>query len=625
MITKKVFEKISFTIVSLVALFLSLRNIYGEDIGFHLHAGRWMIQNFSLPPNEIFTYTSNGIQYIDLNWLYQLLMYGIYSIGGSVGLILINSIFIVATLFFLFKQIKNSSVFLPWFFLLAIITASPLFEIRPHSVSWLLMSITLFILQKYFDGNEKMIRWLPVAMLLWVNIHSLFILGLVVLACYFASIYCLDKKFYNQFLLFASLSVLVCFLNPFGWKGFIFPFEQVLALKSGNIFKENIRELQNPFSSKLYEEGFFHAIFHSWIFFDLFCTIAFLSLIIGYKRMRVHEWLLFFIFLFFAYSATKNIGYFIFAVAPIVVANFLREKNSAKHKNKQEKISFLEKYSLYIFSVFVLLCFILILSIRTNAFYIHYRSSYRFGFGWSNENLPVKATGFLVKNNLNGKILNQLDFGGYLEFFVNQKVSIDGRLDFVGENNFSEQVALSTDDSKQKLISKLNPDVIIFSYYSAPDWLTFLQKQSGWRCVYVDGNAALYLKNNYAEKIPAITEKDLLSGIQNFSDEQIDKLMKEKQDAGFFSSLFHPQYFPDEEHNLIAFCFYYNWGNAAKQFSANAFQKATSDYPEMYQNLGSIYFQFRDKNRSLFCYEKYLSKKKNEQVQKRVEFLKNCN
>ena len=89
--------------------------------------------------------------------------------------------------------------------------------------------------------------------------------------------------------------------------------------------------------------------------------------------------------------------------------------------------------------------------------------------------------------------------------------------------------------------------------------------------------------------------------------------------------MFHAQYYPEDELNEAVFCFYYNWVDVAKQITANGFAKASSDYPELYQNLGSIFFQYKDKNRSLYCYKKYLEAVKNPQVEERVRFLENLN
>lgn len=391
------------------------------------------MENFSFPEKDTFTYSANENKYIDLNWLYQLLMYSIYSIAGSTGLILTNSIFILISVYLLFKRTIHQSFLLPWICLLGILAISPSFEIRPHTLSWMFLSIALFILQKYYDGNKKTIRWLPLIMILWVNCHSLFVLGFVVIGCYGVSIFVNKKDVLKDYIIWSALAVAACLLNPYGWHCFSIPLEQLFILQDGNIFKANIRELQSPFSASQYEFTFKN-LFLQWHFFDLFILAAIISLLINLKKHKIHEWLIAIIFFYFAYSAIKNIGYFIFAITPII-ANVFPPAVKNK-KNKRTTISLTDKYVRQLSIVFLAVCTLLILVVRTNALYIHYRATYRFGFGWQNSNLPVKATAFLINNHFKGKMLNQLDFGGYLEFFTRQKVYIDGRLEVMGKELF---------------------------------------------------------------------------------------------------------------------------------------------------------------------------------------------
>lgn len=611
-------KNISFVLISFVTLFFSLRNIYGEDVGFHLRAAEWMTQNLSLPPNEAFIYTDSGKEYINLNWIYQLILYAVYSLWGSAGMILLNSSFILGAVYFLFSRIIHwNSLLLPWIILVGILAVSTSFEIRPHSLSWFFLGSTLYVLENYYNGNEKIIRWLPLIMVFWVNTHSLFVLGLVVLVGYVISVYRKNKSIPKRFLIYGTVATFICFLNPYGWRGFFFPFEQASALREGNIFKENIRELQSPFEISKYDISFYNII-SGWHFFDLFVVITVISFLLKWKKFGIHERILSIIFFLFACSAVKNIGYFVFAVTSFI-ANVISQSKMPIRTKQQKKDG---KYFKPIMITFILVCLFLLLTIRTNAFYIHYRASYRFGFGWSNSNLPINATEFLLKNNLHGKILNQLDFGGYLEFFAKTQTAIDGRLDAIGEKLFQEQVNANTDNAKDFLLRKYNPQIIIFSYFITPDWIVFLQKKTDWRLAYVDGNAAIYLRNDYAVSVPAVEEKDIMASLKSYSDSEIDSLVRKKETASIFSLLFKTQYFPEEDHNLLAFCFYYGWVHAAKQVSANAFVRATSDYPEIYQNLGSVYFQLKDKERSLYCYEKFLQKRENKLVAERVMFLK---
>ncbi|MFN3344045.1 MAG: hypothetical protein ACK412_00150 [Chloroherpetonaceae bacterium] len=50
------------------------------DIGFHLHGGKWIWQHRAFPDKDAYTYTVPNNDYIDLHWLYQLLMFGVYSL-----------------------------------------------------------------------------------------------------------------------------------------------------------------------------------------------------------------------------------------------------------------------------------------------------------------------------------------------------------------------------------------------------------------------------------------------------------------------------------------------------------------------------------------------------------------
>lgn len=601
-------------------MLFTLREIYGEDIPFHLNAGRWILANLSFPDKDPFTYTASEHKYIDMNWLYQVFMYGVYSAAGAAGLVLVNAFLVLGSVLLLFKRCRdNTSVLLPWMLLAAVVAISPILEIRPHSVSWLLLSLVLYVLQEYYNGNRTIIRWLPAIMLLWVNCHSLFILGLVVTGCYGVSVFVHKKEFVKEYLLWSSLAVLACLLNPYGWQGLAFPFEQLLSLQAGDAFKENIRELQSPFKITEYELTLKN-IFLTWHFFDLFLLIAAAGLAARFKKIQIHEWLLLVVFFYFAYSATKNIGYFIFAVTPILAAGFGGPAVTSKVKNV--KVPFVKKYFIQISALFLLTGSILLLSIRTNAFYIHYRSIYRFGLGWSHSNLPVKATEFLLQNDLNGKILNQMDLGGYLGFFTKQKVSLDGRLEVMGKELFLEQVQAVNPEAKSKLIEKYQPDIILFSYHITPDWITYFVNNSNWRLAYVDGSTAVYLKNGYAPGIKAADEKIFTASIPEYTDARIDELLKNKKNASLFSSLFLTQYYPEDELNQTFFCMYYGWVPAAKQITAKGFEKASSGYPECYQNLGTIYYEYKDKARALYCYEKYLEQVSNEHVEKRVRFLK---
>jgi len=566
------------------------------------------------------TYTAVDHKYIDLNWLYQLAMYSVYSLAGSKGLIFLNSLFIVVSVFLLIKRSSKSfSPMLKWLLLIALLAVSPSLEIRPHSLSWVFLGLTLFALEKYWEGNKKMLRLLPVIMILWVNCHSLFILGLVIMGCYGVSIFINQKKDFKEYAIMASLATVACLINPYGWNGFSLPFEQMMAFSDANVYKMHIRELQSPFSITDYKISIKN-LFSSWHFFDLFVIAFFIGIAKQFKKLEIHEWLLCIIFFYFAYSLTKNIGYCVIAITPIIAKGFMLNTNIKKAKSNLSKLTQYIKMPPAL--VFILVCVLLIFSIRSDAFYIHYRSSYRFGLDWEISNVPVNATAFLNENKIKGKMLNQLDLGGYLEFFSDNKTSMDGRLEVFGQKMFSEQVITTTDEAKNNLLEKLNPDFILFSYYLTPDWIVYLQKQASWRLVHVDECTAIYFKENFEPEFIPVDESIFTSTLSVYTDEDIDAIAKNKIRPSVFSSLVTTQYFPEDELNKAVFCFFYGWINAAKQITASGLEKSSKIYPELYQNLGSIYYQLKDKDRSLFYYEKFLETSTNKQISERVQSLR---
>ena len=108
-----------FTLIfGLLAVFLihSFDSI-GQDIGRHLRLGEIIWQIKEVPKTNLFSYTEPDFPFINHHWLSEVIFFGVYSIAGFTGLILLK-IFVVL------------AVFLLLFFI-----AIPL-EVRPASGAW---------------------------------------------------------------------------------------------------------------------------------------------------------------------------------------------------------------------------------------------------------------------------------------------------------------------------------------------------------------------------------------------------------------------------------------------------------------------------------------------------------
>src|SRR5262245_37870518 len=81
----------AFLLVVLAARYLS-----DADLGYHLAGGRWILEHLSVPSKDIFTFTRSDADYVDMHWLYQVIVYATFWIGGYLTLSLLNVALVAA-------------------------------------------------------------------------------------------------------------------------------------------------------------------------------------------------------------------------------------------------------------------------------------------------------------------------------------------------------------------------------------------------------------------------------------------------------------------------------------------------------------------------------------------------
>ena len=69
---------------------LSWHWITNEDLGFQLHAAKYLLENGDVPRQEPFLWTEPSGTYINLQWLWQLSCYVIWNTGGAGWLMAFN-------------------------------------------------------------------------------------------------------------------------------------------------------------------------------------------------------------------------------------------------------------------------------------------------------------------------------------------------------------------------------------------------------------------------------------------------------------------------------------------------------------------------------------------------------
>src|ERR1700738_1431172 len=87
--------------------------IRSYDFFWHLAPGRWIVEHRALPLYDPFALGSAHIPWINGEWLYELVLYGVESLSGFRGVSWINAVFVGAlfTIAFLFTSRERDTGF----------------------------------------------------------------------------------------------------------------------------------------------------------------------------------------------------------------------------------------------------------------------------------------------------------------------------------------------------------------------------------------------------------------------------------------------------------------------------------------------------------------------------------
>jgi hypothetical protein len=182
-------------LVLVLAFFSASFAIRNSDFFLHLATGRALSQGtyqFGVDP---FSYTTEGVYWVNHSWLYDLGVYHVFNWAGGSGLVVIKAI-MVALLAWIMLQTrrKDQGIWIPAMCTgLAILALSPRLLLNPAIVSYLFLAITLCLLtwrsaaedlsldSKTEEGKGKngLYRCLALILLvgLWANLDAWFILG----------------------------------------------------------------------------------------------------------------------------------------------------------------------------------------------------------------------------------------------------------------------------------------------------------------------------------------------------------------------------------------------------------------------------------------------------------------
>ncbi len=159
------------------------------DTGWHVRAGQWMLANGRVPDRDFFTFTQNGQPWYAWEWGWELLFGWLYQHWGLAAVLLGCALIQGCTFALLYRLARWKSgnpVLAFGVTILAMGASSVHWFARPHLVSWLMVVVFVYLMERVAAGETKLLKWLPILMIPWTNLHGGFLAGLLIVGAYAA-------------------------------------------------------------------------------------------------------------------------------------------------------------------------------------------------------------------------------------------------------------------------------------------------------------------------------------------------------------------------------------------------------------------------------------------------------
>ncbi len=478
--------------LGLLGLFLFLlafqKQHWDTDIFWALKAGQWMAGHHEVPHTDPFSYTFSSKEWIDFTWGFQAVAHLFFTfLGGWTGLFILQVIVTGLTFTFIYLNLRLLLGGRVWpvialLYLVLLCSVSRLF-IRPHIFSYLFISLYLYLFTLYEQrGDKRYLLLLLPLQVLWVNIHSSFVLGIFIAGAYAAGALIDGLRTKGRaFRLTPELGALfvatlllplVSLINPYGLKLLVFPFihqggENTDALK--HIAEWRRLPLKDLFLN-------FYPVPINFFAFKVLTLFTLGTFLLAGRRTKSAHVIILAGALYMALSHVRWLAQTAYFAAPVAAFNLsiaLEAGRQGVYKKASQAVAA-----------------VMAVALLWNLLYLKDRTD--FGLGLKAGAYPVGTVSFIKEKDLKGRIFNEYVFGGYL-IYNDIPVFIDGRTPTVYSPYFFWTTRIADkEENWRRLVKEHGIDMALVKHGSKK--CSMLWKDTEWVPVVFDDVSVLYLR-----------------------------------------------------------------------------------------------------------------------------------
>jgi hypothetical protein len=496
--------------VVLVAWFGFLLKLRLVDFWWHLKIGEIIVNTRTLPRVDSFSFTAGGNEFVLQNWLFEVICHLIYLAGGFPLLIAANAALLVGALVPVYHLCRKATDNLRLSVVASLVAAIPLLyfgSVRSQVFSFAFFSFYYWTLSNYRVRARGPLWSLPLLMVVWVNFHGAFVLGigLIVLFLVFESVRhlmtepgngVLSKGEVTKLGLVLALSVAATFINPEA----LGVYSYVGAVASNPASQLFVLEWQAPKIDDV--EGVL--LFYGPLFITL------LVLLYAKQRPELIEMALVLVFAVFGLTAIRNGVWFVLIAAPIVsrylplvdwpgLASAFRRlrvgEAVAVWIQRRRASPAPVRYRLNAQIVIVML----VITVLVSPWVYPRLRNKLLGTALWEATTPVGAMDYLDRNNLEGNTFHPQIYGDYLiwRLWPRQRSFVDGRVHVFDLPVIRDYRLAFVDSHWEERLAKYDIRYLLLSKEEEENrmMLDSARASANWKVLYEDHLSVLFEKN----------------------------------------------------------------------------------------------------------------------------------
>ena len=420
-------------VVVFISIFsLDLKRPTDIDFWWHVRTGEIILRTGTVPNTDPFSYTAAGQPWIVHEWLWELAMALITQYGGYATAVLLSASVVAITYAILYRLLRRlganellSAALVLWAAALAIRNLG----VRPREFTLLFVAAYVSSLLRFREGRPAHLWILPVLMLLWVNVHGAFMLGIALLGLVILSETLSWARFGakapRRLWLCGGATIAAAAVNPAGPRMLLYPFSYYL--QDSNPSFAAVSEFQSP-------------NFHEPMSL-LFAAGVIVLMLLGVRRGRsaLGDALLAGVFTLQALVSTRQISVSALVLAPVLVLTLCNRFQWARELPASRLPAG------FTIANWLLLAALVLSGV---AYASRPQISKLLQLGWEPKpgDMPVEGARFIEQNRLPDPVFSDQGWGGYLiyRWYPHRKVFIDGRIDMYGAEIVREYLQVAT-------------------------------------------------------------------------------------------------------------------------------------------------------------------------------------